>query len=75
MLFSRLYDVRRLNKASAVMCFSLHGTKLLLIFTSWNIKLEATTYFLVVFSGFGACTTLTNIFVFEHDKNLDRNEV
>ncbi|XP_028409209.1 uncharacterized protein LOC114531790 [Dendronephthya gigantea] len=74
-LVQRLYNVRRLTKASAVMCFSLHGTKLLLILTSWNTKLEATTSLLVVFSGFGACATLTNIFIFEHNKHLDRNEI
>jgi hypothetical protein len=75
--FSRLHEVRRLNKTPALTCISLHGSKLLFMFTSLNAKpkLEALPSSLVVCGGFCLCGILMNALLFEHEKHLDRNKV
>ncbi|CAB3982047.1 Hypothetical predicted protein [Paramuricea clavata] len=76
-LVQRLHEVRRLNKTPALTCISLHGSKLLFMFTSLNAKpkLEALSSSLVVCGGFCLCGILMNALLFEHEKHLDRNKV
>ena len=74
---SRLHQVKRLHKTPAVMCVALHGCKLLFMFTSLNTKptIGALSSMVVLCGGFCLCVILTNILVFEYERNLDRNEV
>ena len=73
----RLYQVERLDKTPAVTSISLHACKILFMFTSLNARTSRSVLsrIFLISGGFSLCFTVTNIWLFEREKRLEKNKV